>query len=128
MRYLLLLFALLVAGCDSTSNRPVDVSFDSISGGWTGRFTASDGLEYFLEINIQEQLSAVSGTGRLTAGSRELPFEITGSFNAPSVSWTFNLSNQPPISVVGTVNGALSQMTLRLVGSGFGGDEVLLIR
>ena len=123
--YLLLALLLFGTACDSTKEE--DVPSPSLTGRWTGKVTFQEEAATLVLDLVQEQ-TAVTGTGRLIGSSETVAFNVQGSYVAPSISVELRFADRRPGNVNGLVGEDLQQMVVSVIGPSLGGADVEMAR
>ena len=125
-----LAFVVLSAACSAGPterdiNDSLEATLSSVTGDWIGTSTGQNAI--VLEFRLQEGSNGqVSGTGTMKeAGAPStVPIAITGTFQRPSLSLTFNGMVYETKSVQGASQGEYTTVggistTMQLTGSGY---------
>lgn len=120
---LVLAIFLFAAGCDSGGSTP-----DTLIGEWRGSFM-QDNISYTMFLSL-EQTSAtqVLGTGTIDSSQGTLELTLSGTYAHPDLTLSFQLPNQRPATLQGTVSEDRSTIEAQIIGSDFDGQMVELER
>lgn len=134
----LLLCALTASCAGGPTDREIDASLQetlrSVAGDWTGISIGSDAIR--LDFRLQEGSNGqVSGSGTMKEGSAAaaVPITVTGTFQRPLLSLTFNGMTYAGRSVQGTAAGNYTTVggistALQLSGPGFAQSVQMLLQ
>ncbi len=115
-------------------NDSLEATLQSVSGDWTGSTHESDGIR--LEFKLQEAANGhVSGTGTMkeTNAATPISVNVTGTFNRPLLSLTFEGMVFETRAVTGAAQGSYTTVggigtTLRLTAPGYSRDMGVLLQ
>lgn len=115
-------------------NNSLEATLQSVSGDWTGLTDGPNGIQ--LEFKLQEAANGhVSGTGTMkeTNAATPISVNVTGTFNRPLLSLTFEGMVFETRAVTGAVQGNYTTVggigtTLRLTAPGYSRDMGVLLQ
>jgi hypothetical protein len=115
-------------------NNSLETTLQSVAGDWTGTTTAPNGIR--LEFRLQAGSNGqVSGTGTMKEenAAAAVPITVTGSFQRPQLTLTFDGMVYESRQVKGAVQGSYTTVggiatTLTLTGTGFTRDLAILLQ
>lgn len=114
-------------------NAALEAQLRSVAGDWTGISTGSEAIR--LEFRLQEGSNGqVSGSGTMREGTgAPVPITVTGTFQRPLLSLTFNGMTYAGRSVQGTVAGSYTTVggigaPLQLTATGYSQSVQMLLQ
>lgn len=115
-------------------NNSLEATLQSVAGGWTGVANVQNSIR--LDFTLQEGSNGqVSGTGTMKEGNAAaaVPITVTGTFQRPMLSLTFNGMVYESNQVKGVAQGSYTTVggiatTLSLTGTGYSRDVAILLQ
>ena len=131
----LLLGACAVGPTEEDINNSLEQTLQSVNGNWTGTSTNPSGaptLSFSLNQAANGSLTG-SGTMKETSAPSAVPITITGTFQRPVLTLTFNGMVYESTAVQGTFQGNYSTVggvlsDLQLTGTGYSKKIVVLLQ
>jgi hypothetical protein len=134
------LLALMTTSCGGGGVSEQDIvdslneTLSSVVGGWTGIVNPPNGIR--LDFTLQASSNGqVSGTGTMKEdnASASVPITVTGTFQRPVLTLTFNGMVYEGHQVQGTATGSYVTVggiatTLKLAGTGYAKDVAILLQ
>jgi len=114
MRFLpVVLFSVLLAGCNSDTTNAGDPDADNLSGAWYGAgFYDTDNngnpfhMDFTMDLNLVHSGTLVQGSYKVVRPSRSMAGSIVGTFDGTNIQLTFS----PHGSASGTVAGGVIRL------------------
>jgi len=134
------LLALLTASCGGGGPSEQDIvdsldqTLSSVVGGWSGTSSAPNTIR--LDFTLQQGSNGqVSGTGTMKeeSAAAAVPIAVSGAFQRPVLTLTFDGMVYEGHQVQGTVTGSYTTVggisaTLKLAGTGYAKDVTVLLQ
>jgi hypothetical protein len=124
MRRLIVLSAMLVAGCGSPSapSPPPPPPPAQIAGNWSGTFESATYSPLAVFMTLSQTSTTVTGTWAAQSGSSGVAGNITGTVDATSFTGTITLSINQTAGCSGSFSGSAATATLNWSSAGFTGN------
>lgn len=135
-----LMASLLLGACSAYPSEKeivdgLEAALESVNGNWTGTSTNPSGvltLTFSLSQAANGSLTG-SGTMKETSAPGSVPVTITGTYQRPALSLTFNGMVYESTAVQGTIQGSYTTVggvlgDLQLTGTGYSKKIVVLLQ